>query len=105
MRTRQFREFAAHVVSTPEGRARVDEYKRVIDDARKLAALRAERGVSQRAIAAELGVSQANISRIEHEEDIYLSTLRRYVTALGGELEISAIFPDQRITLVATQES
>jgi DNA-binding XRE family transcriptional regulator len=101
MRTRPFRAFAADVVATPEGRARVDEYKRVIADALALAELRAERGVSQRQVAGALGVSQANISRIEHEEDVYLSTLRRYVAALGGELEVSAVFPDERVTLIA----
>lgn len=103
MRTTPFREFAADVVATPEGRARVDEYKRVIADALALAALRAERGVSQRQVAGALGVSQANISRIEHEEDVYLSTLRRYVAALGGELEVTAVFPDERVTLIAAR--
>jgi DNA-binding XRE family transcriptional regulator len=103
VRTRPFREFAADVVATPEGRARVDEYKRVITDALALAALRAVRGVSQRQVAGALGVSQANVSRIEHEEDVYLSTLRRYVAALGGELEVSAVFPDERVTLIAAR--
>jgi transcriptional regulator with XRE-family HTH domain len=68
-----------------------------------LAALRSERGVSQRQVAGALGVSQANVSRIEHEEDVYLSTLRRYVAALGGELEVTAVFPDERVTLVAAR--
>ena len=103
MKTTPFREFAADVVATPEGRARVDDYKRVINDALALAALRAERGVSQRQVAGALGVSQANVSRIEHEEDLYLSTLRRYVAALGGELEVSAVFPDERVTLIAAR--
>jgi DNA-binding XRE family transcriptional regulator len=103
MRTTPFREFAADVVATPEGRARVDDYKRVIADALALAALRSERGVSQRQVAGALGVSQANVSRIEHEEDVYLSTLRRYVAALGGELEVTAVFPDERVTLIAAR--
>jgi hypothetical protein len=42
---------------------------------------------------------QPNISRIEHEEDIYLSTLREYVAALGGELEINVVFPDRKVRL------
>lgn len=43
-------------------------------------------------------VSQANVSRVEHQEDLYLSTLREYVAALGGELELTAVFPESRVT-------
>ena len=42
------------------------------------------------------------MSRIEHEEDVYLSTLRNYVEALGRRLEIAAVFPDQVLRLGAT---
>jgi hypothetical protein len=47
-----------------------------------------------------LGVTQVNTSRIEHEEDLHLSTLRSYVAALGGELEVNAVFPDGKVALV-----
>jgi hypothetical protein len=50
-----------------------------------------------------LGVTQANISRIEHEEDLYLSTLRSYVAALGGELEVNAVFADGKVALVPAE--
>ncbi len=50
-----------------------------------------------------LGVTQANISRIEHEEDLYLSTLRSYVEALGGRLEVNAVFADGVVSLVAAE--
>jgi len=50
-------------------------------------------------VASKFSVSQANISRIEHEEDLYLSTLREYVEALGGELQLKAVFEDQEIYL------
>jgi hypothetical protein len=50
-----------------------------------------------------LGLTQANISRIEHEEDLYLSTLRSYVAALGGELEVNAAFPDGKVALVPAE--
>jgi len=43
--------------------------------------------------------SQTNVSRVEHERDVYFSTLLSYVEALGGQLEMTAIFPDQRIRL------
>jgi hypothetical protein len=44
-------------------------------------------------------VTQENVSRIEHAEDAYLSTLERYVRALGGRLELNAVFPDKVIPL------
>jgi len=44
-------------------------------------------------------VSQANISRIEHEDDLYLSTIRSYIEALGGELQMKAVFEDQEVSL------
>lgn len=56
--------------------------------------LRRRRGTTQAALAEYLGVTQANVSRIEHAKDVRLSTLRRYVEALGGKLEIRAVFPD-----------
>jgi len=45
------------------------------------------------------GDSQPNISRIEHQDDAYLSTLRSYVEALGGRLEVRAVFEDQTVEL------
>ncbi len=45
------------------------------------------------------GKTQANVSRIEREEDVYLSTLRKYVQALGGRLELCPGFPDETVSL------
>ena len=50
--------------------------------------------MTQTQLAAQLSLSQSRVSRIEREEDVQLSTLRRYVQALGGELELRAVFPD-----------
>jgi DNA-binding XRE family transcriptional regulator len=97
---RPFEELEAEVLADPVRRARVAAYKRAMEDALALAELRAQRGLTQTAVAETLGVSQANVSRVEHEEDLYLSTLRGYVAALGGELEVSAVFPDGRVTLI-----
>jgi transcriptional regulator with XRE-family HTH domain len=101
MRTRPFAEIAAEALNDPVRRARIDERKRAIDDALALAALRADRGISQRQMAGTLGVSQANALRLEHVEDVYLSTLRKYVTAPGGRIDDNANFPNERVTLVA----
>jgi hypothetical protein len=54
-------------------------------------------------VAGGLGISQANVTRIEHEEDLYLSTLRSYVEALGGRLEVNAAFAAGVASLVAAE--
>jgi transcriptional regulator with XRE-family HTH domain len=56
--------------------------------------LRESLGVTQAQLAGSLGVSQPNISKIERNDDLYLSTLGGYVAALGGRLEVRAVFPD-----------
>lgn len=55
--------------------------------------LRKAKQKSQQAIAEQLHVKQAEVSKIERRVDMYVSTLRNYVQALGGSLEIVARFP------------
>ena len=50
---------------------------------------------TQQDLAATLGVGQDTISRLEKRSDMLLSTLRRYVEAMGGKLELVAQFPDR----------
>lgn len=50
---------------------------------------------TQEDLAARLGVGQDTVSRIERRSDILLSTLRRYVEAMGGELNLVARFPNR----------
>lgn len=64
-----------------------------------LAELRARRRLTQLDLAGRLGVRQPSVSRLEHRDDLYLSTLREYVEALGGRLEIAAVFEDDRVLL------
>jgi DNA-binding XRE family transcriptional regulator len=80
--------------SDPIRRARVDELKRGINDALALAELRGDQELTQSDLAKVLGVSQARISQIERDDDLYVSTLRGYVEALGGRLELRAVFED-----------
>jgi transcriptional regulator with XRE-family HTH domain len=70
-----------------------------MEDALALGRLREACGTTQVELAGALGVTQANVSRIEHQDDLYLSTLREYVEALGGRLQVAAIFDDQTILL------
>jgi DNA-binding XRE family transcriptional regulator len=56
--------------------------------------LRSARNLTQTNLAHVLGVNQSAISKIEKRTDMYLSTLRSYVEAMGGSLEIQAVFPE-----------
>lgn len=65
-----------------------------------LADLRRSRDVSQTAVAQMLDVSQPNVSRIEQTDDLRLSTLARYIAALGGDLQLRAVFPEGAVELL-----
>ncbi len=84
---------------------RVADYRRLMDAEVRLSDVRRRRGVSQAELARSLEVSQPNISRVEQEDDLYLSTLARYVRALGGQLEIRAVFPEETVTLLGAEET
>jgi ribosome-binding protein aMBF1 (putative translation factor) len=59
--------------------------------------LRQAHQMSQERLAELLSTKQANISRIERRTDMYISTLRSYIEAMGGELDIVARFPDGEV--------
>lgn len=61
--------------------------------------LRRAREQSQEALARELGGSQASVSKMERRADMYVSTLRSYIEAMGGELEIIASFPEGKVRI------
>jgi len=56
--------------------------------------LRRARSLSQQTLADAMGLPQSAVSKIERRTDTYVSTLRNYLHAMGGELEIVAAFPD-----------
>lgn len=93
-----FDKLRAQIDADPKRRARVERYKREMDVI-ELAELRESLQVTQQLLAGELQVTQANVSRIERQEDLYLSTLAGYVTALGGRLKVEAVFPDRTVEL------
>lgn len=59
---------------------------------RTLADLRRDRDLTQEAIAERLGISQSDVSKLERRGDLRLSTLRAYVAATGGTLELRAVY-------------
>lgn len=56
-------------------------------------------GKTQVDVALAAKMSQSEASRAERRDDHLISTLRRYVTALGGDLEVTAVFDNKRIVL------
>lgn len=80
----------------PEEQARIKEEARadieLIEAA--LDELRRARSLSQAQLAEILEIKQSSISKIERQTDMYLSTLRNFIRAMGGELEVIARFPD-----------
>lgn len=73
----------------------VTAIKQAMQDAIDLAELRRRRGLTQVQLAERLGITQGNVSMIERRRQLYLSTLQEYVEALGGRLELTAVFPDE----------
>jgi transcriptional regulator with XRE-family HTH domain len=70
-----------------------------IEHALLLDEIREHRSLSQNDVAGVLGASQARVSQLENQSDLYLSTLKRYIEALGGELEVAAVFDGERIEI------
>jgi len=67
----------------------------LIKEEATLRKVRDARNRSQEQIAELLGVQQAAVSKLERRTDMYISTLRNLIQAMGGDLEIIARFPDQ----------
>ncbi|MDP9384971.1 MAG: helix-turn-helix domain-containing protein [Actinomycetota bacterium] len=101
MATRSLKDIRAKRPLIPDARKRVDDIKRAMQLEIALVELRELRGATQTQIADSLGTSRPNVGRIEKELDVRLSTLERYVEALGGKLEIRAVFDDADIKLTA----
>jgi DNA-binding XRE family transcriptional regulator len=93
-KTKPFRQLADKIDADPARRARVDEHKRVM-----LAELRQSLDLTQTELAETLDVSQRGVSHVEHEANPRLGTLADYVDALGGRLELRAVFDDRTVEL------
>ncbi|HEY2823791.1 MAG TPA: helix-turn-helix transcriptional regulator [Candidatus Acidoferrum sp.] len=94
---KNFRELEAKM--SPEGIARSNEIAQKLLAEIELSELREKRKVTQTQLAGRLKRTQATISQIEGRNDWLVSTLNEYVQALGGELDVRAIFPDKTIRL------
>jgi len=100
MKTKPWREIRARKFS-PQKLKEIDRavQAKLLD--MDLRELREAAGKTQEELAEALNKAQSEISRIESRTDFRLSTLRRYVAALGGELEVVASFGNRRVRLRA----
>ena len=89
---RKFAELQAKM--SPQARARSDALYEQLVAEMPLHELRQARELSQVKLAQALNVKQAAVSKMEHRTDMYISTLRDYIRAMGGDLDIVARFPD-----------
>jgi transcriptional regulator with XRE-family HTH domain len=87
---------------TPERRALTD--RNVERAARSLRELRKARTLTQEQLVESLNMAQGDISRLERRADLYVSTLRRYIEAMGGQLDLVAHFPDGETIPIALAE-
>ena len=80
---------------SPERRARIEaETERLHQEYLTLQELRKAKALTQVQLAATLGIRQATIAQMEKRSDLMLSTLRSYVEAMGGRLNLIVEFPD-----------
>ncbi|SPE43095.1 Transcriptional regulator, XRE family [Candidatus Sulfopaludibacter sp. SbA3] len=96
-KARNFNELRAKM--SPEARARSEAQAREMLANMPLDELRAARHLTQEHLAELLGVKQASISKMERRADMYVSTLARFIEAMGGTLEIRASFPDGSVRI------
>jgi transcriptional regulator with XRE-family HTH domain len=78
----------------PETRRRIEAKAQRLAEDLHLSQLRKARGLTQETMADLLGVSQAEVSKIERRTELYVGTLRKFIEAMNGELVIAARFAD-----------
>ena len=83
----------------PERRARIEAKKAFLREEMDLGELRQALALTQSTLAEALGVKQGEISKIENRTDVFVSTLRRFIQAMGGDLEIRAVFQDRTVRI------
>jgi len=85
--------------STHEIEEAISREREILEAELQLAEIRKYRKRSQATVAKKLAVSQARVSTFERGADPKLSTVSNYIDALGGHLELVAVFDDERVPL------
>ncbi len=84
---------------TPERLRRIDAIKEELVAEMPLHELRRARALTQQDLAQTLKVNQPAIAKLEQRADVYVSSLRSYIEAMGGKLKIVAEFPEGEVAI------
>lgn len=84
---------------SPEAQGRARTKSDTLETEMALAEVRRAMKLSQEELAAILQINQASVAKMEKRTDMYIGTLRRFIQAMGGELDIVARFPDRQIRI------
>jgi DNA-binding XRE family transcriptional regulator len=94
---RKFRELEARM--SPEVVTASEEIYSRLKETMALDELRDALRMTQQELAQTLNVDQSAVSKLERRTDMYVSTLRRCIAAMGGQLEIRAVFPEGSVRI------
>jgi transcriptional regulator with XRE-family HTH domain len=94
---RKFSELRAKM--SPEVRQRSAEKARLYREEMALDEVREARALTQEHLAKLLGIKQSAVSKMERRADMYVSTLQAMIKAMGGTLQIVAVFPEGKVEI------
>jgi DNA-binding XRE family transcriptional regulator len=84
---------------SPEVEAEIQRKVKALVDSVTLNQVREARNLTQANLANILGVNQGSVSKMEKRTDMYVSTLRSFIQAMGGQLQIKAVFPEGEVEI------
>jgi DNA-binding XRE family transcriptional regulator len=84
---------------SPEQEEKTRRYVKSVVEAATLNQLREARSLTQANLASILGINQGSVSKMEKRTDMYVSTLRSFIQAMGGQLQIKAVFPEGEVQI------
>jgi DNA-binding Xre family transcriptional regulator len=91
----KFSELRDEVLARPGAADRLAEARAATLEEIRLFELRHREAVSQAELAGRLEITQSAVSKLEHADDVRVSTLRQYLEALGARLELVAVFDEE----------
>jgi transcriptional regulator with XRE-family HTH domain len=99
---KKFSELRARMTS--KARAKSEALTRKLMEDMPLQELRQALDLTQQEVAQALKIEQAAVSKMEKQTDMYLSTLRRFIAAMGGQLDIIARFPEGTVRITQFED-
>jgi DNA-binding XRE family transcriptional regulator len=84
---------------SPQQEEETRQYVKSVVESVSLNQLREARSLTQANLASILGINQGSVSKMEKRTDMYISTLRSFIQAMGGQLQIKAVFPEGEVQI------